>query len=119
MLLKTTFTWQPTDRGLGENGGGRVHHIIGGVLASNLSKAALWGLANTLVVAVGTVVMVVAIGGLLAWLVTRTDLPMRKFISTWPFALHPTLMDYALAWVQTFQNSKMYMPKGFLEYLLV
>lgn len=120
-LLKTTFTWQPTDMRIrGENvvvGEFTTYHWRR-VLASNLSKAALWEpLKHTLVVAAGTVVMVVAIGGLLAWLVTRTDLPMRKFISN--LAVLPYILPswtIALAWVQTFQNSKMYMPKGFLEY---
>ena len=120
-LLKTTFTWQPTDlRIRGENvvvGEFTTYHWRR-ILGSNLSKAALWEpLKHTLVVAAGTVALVIAIGGLLAWLVTRTDLPMRKFISN--LAVLPYILPswtLALAWVQVFQNSKMYLSKGFLEY---
>ncbi|NMB01988.1 MAG: iron ABC transporter permease [Firmicutes bacterium] len=120
-LLRTTATWQPPDVRI------RTEDVVVGefttyhwrrILNSNLSKAALWDpLWHTLTVAAGTVVLVIVIGGLLAWLVTRTDLPMRKFISN--LAVLPYVLPswtIALAWVQVFQNSKMYMPAGFLEY---
>ena len=91
-LVRTTATWQPTDTRI------RNENVVVGqfttyhwqrILGSNLSKAALWDpLLNTLTVAAGTVVLVAVIGSLLAWLVTRTDLPMRKFISN--LAVLPT-----------------------------
>ena len=120
-LVRTTATWQATDTRIrGENvvvGEFTTYHWQR-ILRSNLSKAALWDpLLNTLTVAAGTVVLVIVIGSLLAWLVTRTDLPMRKFISN--LAVLPYVLPswtIALAWVQVFQNTKVYMPRGFLEY---
>lgn len=120
-LVRTTTTWQPQDiRIRGENvvvGQATLYHWKR-ILRSNLSQAALWApMRNTLVVAAGTVLLVTVIGSLLAWLVTRTDLPMRKFIAN--LAVLPYVLPswtIALAWVQTFQNSDLYLPVGFLEY---
>lgn len=122
VLVRTTLTWQPQDirirNQLVEVGKFTTYHWKR-ILTTDLSQAALWQpLKNTLTVAAATVVLVLLMSGLLSWLVVRTDLPMRKFISN--LAMLPYILPswtLALAWVEVFQNSSLYLPTGFLEYL--
>ncbi|NLJ80224.1 MAG: iron ABC transporter permease [Firmicutes bacterium] len=120
-LVSTTTTWQPQDvriRGqLVEVGKFTLYHWER-ILTSNLAPAALWNpLMNTMIVAALIVLVVLLISSILAWLVTRTDIPARKVISN--LAMLPYILPswtLALAWVEVFQNSSLYLPTGFLEY---
>lgn len=62
-------------------------------------------LVNTLKVAIGSCVIAVVSGGLLAWLVTRTNLKYKAFIST--ISMFPYIMPswtLAMAWLNFFGN---------------
>jgi iron(III) transport system permease protein len=73
---------------------------------------------NTLLIAMGSSVVIAVIGTLLAWLVSRTDIPMKGLITvlaTVPYVLPSFAL--ALSWVEIFQNTGIDMPSGFLEYI--
>jgi iron(III) transport system permease protein len=62
-------------------------------------------LRNTLSVAMGAIVIAVLAGGVLAWLVVRTDLPGRRWFATAlivPYML--PAWTFALAWTTLFRN---------------
>jgi iron(III) transport system permease protein len=117
----TTATWQPGDVRIRdadvEVGSFTLYHWQRMVVGP-LAQAVLWRpLVNTLVIAVGVVLIVVAVGSGLAWLVVRTDLPARGLIANLAVVTYilPS-WTLALAWVQVFQNSGLGLPRGFLEY---
>ncbi|WP_112322174.1 ABC transporter permease [Oceanibium sediminis] len=64
-------------------------------------------LLNTLKIAFGMSFLALAIGALLAWLVVRTDMPMKGFIAN--AAIIPYIMPswtLALAWITLFKNER-------------
>ncbi len=64
-------------------------------------------LINTLIVSIGLSVLALIIGGGLAWLVIRTDLPLKGLISN--AAIIPYVMPswtLALAWLAIFKNQR-------------
>jgi len=72
---------------------------------------------NTLLIGIGTAIVIAVIGTLIAWLVSRTDIPMKGLITV--LAMVPYMLpSYALAlsWIEIFQNTGINMPPGFLEY---
>jgi iron(III) transport system permease protein len=72
---------------------------------------------NTLLVGFGSVGMIGAIGTMIAWLVSKTDIPLKGLLTvlaTIPFALPSWAL--ALPWIEIFQNTGMNMKVGFLEY---
>lgn len=87
--------------------------------ASRMSGILLWQpLLNTASVAIGAIVISMSVGGLLAWLVNRTELPGRGWFSTAliiPFML-PT-WTLALAWTTIFKNRTVGGQPGWLENL--
>ncbi|SMO44062.1 iron(III) transport system permease protein [Paracoccus laeviglucosivorans] len=80
----------------------------GDVLASRLAPNLFWRpLANTMLVGSAVALGCVLIGGFLAWLVTMTDLPLRRvigFMATLPFMI-PSFAT-ALAWGTLFRNDR-------------
>lgn len=75
-------------------------------------------LVNTLVMASGLAVLALAIGGTLAWLVVRTDMPGKKFLSN--LAIVPYIMPswtLSLAWLTLFKNSRIGGAMGVFQYL--
>lgn len=119
VMIKTTITWQPQDARLtpdAEPGNLTFFHYLR-VFGSELSRSMLWiPLKNTLLTAVGASVLALTIGILLAWLVVRTDLPGRRFLSsllTIPYMLPSWTI--ALAWIVLFKNEKMGGAIGFLQ----
>jgi iron(III) transport system permease protein len=73
---------------------------------------------NTLFVGIGTAGITAVIGVLLAWLVFRTNIPLKGLISV--LAVLPYLLpSFALAmpWIEIFRNTGMNLPPGFLEYI--
>lgn len=90
------------------------------VLASPLSKKLFWiPLWNTLLTGVVATVLAVVIGGLFAWLLTRTDMPGKKFLAN--IALIPYVTPpwpIALAWIAFFQSDTMVGGKpGILQWM--
>lgn len=87
------------------------------VLASPLSPNLFWRPAgNTLVLGIGVACGCVLIGGILAWLVVMTDMPLRGlvgFLATLPFMI-PSFAT-ALAWGTVFRNGRVGGGGGLLE----
>jgi iron(III) transport system permease protein len=87
--------------------------------ASRMSSILLWQpLLNTASIAFGAIVLSMAVGGVLAWLLNRTDLPGRNWFATAliiPFML-PT-WTLALAWATIFKNGTVGGQPGFLASL--
>ncbi|NMB01742.1 MAG: iron ABC transporter permease [Firmicutes bacterium] len=75
-------------------------------------------LLNTLIISTSLAVLSLLIGGALAWLVVRTDLPYKKFISN--IAIVPYIMPswaMSLAWITLFKNQRIGGSMGLFQYL--
>ncbi|MDX1743603.1 MAG: iron ABC transporter permease, partial [Ruegeria sp.] len=73
-------------------------------------------LVNTALVSVSVILVTLVVGGLLGWLVSRTDLPGRSWFST--ALIVPYMVPswtFALAWMAIFRNRKLGGPSGWLE----
>ncbi len=121
IMAQTTVTWQPEDRRLADNvvpGEFTLFHWLR-VFNSQISQTMLWTpLVNTLYTSIGISFFALTIGTLLAWLVVRTDLPLRKLISS--VAIIPYMLPswtIALAWIVVFKNEKVGGSVGFLQAL--
>lgn len=89
----------------------------GEVLASRLSRNLLWRpLGTTLLIGLAVAAGCLVIGGFLAWLVTMTDVPLRRaigFMATLPFMI-PSFAT-ALAWGTLFRNGRTGGSAGLLQ----
>src|SRR5574338_53378 len=107
-LVETTVTWQSSDLS-------RVPDAVEGEFTLFHWIRMLTGifgriytytpLQHSMVVAIGTVLLALLIGGSLAWLVVRTDMPGRKLVNQ--LAVIPYIMPswtLAQAWVTFFKN---------------
>ncbi|WP_441296676.1 ABC transporter permease [Agrobacterium sp. Azo12] len=87
--------------------------------ASRMSSILLWQpMLNTASIAIGSIFLSMSVGGVLAWLVNRTELPGRRWFATAliiPFML-PT-WTLALAWTTIFKNRTVGGQPGWLETL--
>jgi len=76
------------------------------VFASRISSILFYQpFINTIMISIVTVVLAVSLGTLLGWLVTRTDLPCRRWFST--ALIVPYMLPgwtFALAWMTLFKN---------------
>lgn len=75
-------------------------------------------LLNTLIISTSLAVLSLIVGGGLAWLVVRTDLPGKKFVSN--FAMVPYIMPswaMSLAWITLFKNQRIGGSMGLFQYL--
>ena len=77
------------------------------LFTSNLAKTNLWSpLLNTVLLAVGTCVVAILFGGLFAFLVTRTDMAWRKYLSG--IFIFPYIMPQwtlAVVWQNVFDSN--------------
>jgi len=110
-MIWTTISWQIGDERLSRDArlGGLTFFHWKRMFASQVTKTmVLRPMRNTFVTAsIGTVAALL-VGSVLAWLVTRTDLPLRRFISsvaTIPFMLPSWVL--AIAWMTLFQNPRL------------
>ncbi len=89
------------------------------ILSSRISKTVLWTpLFNSISIGVGISFFAMTIGGLLAWLVARTDIPFRKTITT--VAVIPYMIPsyiHALSWLTLFKNDRVGGAAGVFQYL--
>ncbi len=87
------------------------------VFRSQISGLLFWEpLLNTLVIAVGTTLFALVVGGGMAWLVTRTNVPGRKWLAgalVVPYML-PS-WTFSLAWLSLFKNERAAGQVGFLQ----
>lgn len=73
-------------------------------------------LKNTIILSTGISIIGLGVGGILAWLVTRTDLAFKKTISN--LAIIPYVMPsyaLALAWIAIFKNPRLGGAPGLLQ----
>lgn len=71
---------------------------------------------NTITISVITVILAVSLGALLGWLVSRTDLPFRRWFST--ALIVPYMLPgwtFALAWMTLFKNKTVGGQPGWAE----
>lgn len=121
-MVATTVTWQPHDLT-------RVPEAIVGkltifhyarMLTGALSKIYTYTpLRHSFTVSIGSTLLALLIGGSLAWLVVRTDMPGRKLINQ--LALIPYIMPswtLAQAWLVFFKNRLSGGTPGVFEYLV-
>ncbi|UPK75585.1 iron ABC transporter permease [Nocardioidaceae bacterium SCSIO 66511] len=87
------------------------------VFSSPISKLLLWEpLVNTLVAAVGVTILALLLGGGLAWLVSRTDLPGQRVLGT--ALIIPYMLPswtFSLAWLAVFKNRRIGGQAGLME----
>lgn len=92
-------------------------YYIERVFASPVSSTLFWHpLLNTLMVAVGAVVIALAVGGVLGWFLSRTDMWGKKFFGT--ALIVPYMLpswSFALAWMTVFRNRTVGGQQGWLE----
>lgn len=82
-------------------------HFIDLFSGNDWSRVNFWQpLFNSLIVAIGSGVLGIVIGGSVAWFVTRSDLKCKKFISAvFVFPYMMPAWTLALFWTNMFQNS--------------
>ena len=110
LMLRETFIVHPLERF--QIPGSRVGdftwaHWQRTFLSENAYAFFYKPLLNTLQISLGLSVLALAIGGTLAWLVVRTDLPWKGVISN--AAIIPYVMPswtLALAWITLFKNER-------------
>ncbi|MCP1315499.1 MULTISPECIES: iron ABC transporter permease [unclassified Halomonas] len=97
--------------------GSFTDHYLQRVFTSPVSHRLFWQpLLNTLMVAIASMSIAMVVGGVMAWLLSRTDLWGRGWFATAlivPFML-PT-WTFALAWTTLFKNRSMGGQPGWLE----
>jgi iron(III) transport system permease protein len=121
-MFETTFTWQMRDLISvpgAELGGFTLYHYAR-MVTSELSKIYLYTpLQHSLTIATGATLLSLVIGGSLAWLVIRTDMPGRKIVNQ--LAVLPYIMPswtLAQAWLVFFKNRLSGGTPGVYEYLV-
>ena len=119
-LLPDAATVQLGDqRRIGSDVGAATGYYLERTFASRVAHNLFWGpLVNTLTVALGAIVVAMAVGGTLAWLLARTDMLGRKWFATAlivPYML--PAWTFALAWTTLFKNRTVGGQAGWLETL--
>lgn len=122
VMVQTTFTWQLSDQRLSRDftteGEFTLFHWLR-MFNSQLSQTMVYTpLLNTLTVAISTTILSLTIGTLLAWVVVRTDLPLRNLVSS--MAIIPYMLPswaIGLAWLVVFRGSQFGGQTGFFQQL--
>ncbi len=120
-LVETTVTWQITDLTRVPDatvGDFTLFHwirMLTGVFGRIYTYTPL---QHSMTIAIGTVLLAFVIGGSLAWLVVRTDMPGRKLVNQ--LAVLPYIMPswtLAQAWLVLFKNRTQGGAPGLFEYI--
>jgi iron(III) transport system permease protein len=121
-MVETTITWQPRDVIAvpgAEVGSLTLYHYVR-MLTGTLGKIYMFTpLRNSFTVAIGSTLLALLIGGSLAWLVVRTDMPGRKIVNQ--LALIPYIMPgwtLAQAWLVFFKNKLSGGTPGIFEFIV-
>jgi len=117
MLLDGVVIHQADQRIARQQSGSWSWYYVWRVFASPISAKLLWTpLANTLVISAGAIAGALLLGGVLAWLITRTDLKGRRWFAA--VLIIPYMLPawtFALAWNTIFRNRTGGGQKGWLE----
>jgi len=120
-MVADSFVWHFTDTRISREarpGAFTLFHWKK-VFASKMSGILLLRpLFHSVSTALGISLFAMMIGAMLAWLVTRTDLPMRRFFAT--VAILPYVIPsyiHALAWLTLFKNDRIGGAAGVFQYL--
>ncbi len=120
-MIEDSFIWQFADIRLSRSahpGGFTLFHwkrVFSSELTHNILARPLF---NSLTTSVSVSVCAMFIGSVLAWLVSRTDLPLKKSIATvsvLPYVI-PSYI-HALAWIALFKNNRIGGAAGVFQYL--
>jgi iron(III) transport system permease protein len=121
-MVQTTVTWQSHDLTRvpdAEVGEFTIFHYVR-MLTGALSKIYLYTpLQHSFVISIGATLIALLIGGSLAWLVIRTDMPGRNLVNQ--LAVIPYIMPswtLAQAWIVFFKNRLSGGTPGVYEYLV-
>jgi len=121
-LVQTTVTWQLVDASRipgAVEGELTLYHwirMLSGIFGQIYTFTPL---THSMTIAIGTVVLALLIGGSLAWLVVRTDMPGRKLVNQ--LAVLPYIMPswtLAQAWLVLFKNRTTGGAPGMFEALI-
>jgi iron(III) transport system permease protein len=121
-LVETTVTWQDTDLNRSPDavvGELTIFHWVRMLTGIFGRIYTFTPLQHSMTIAIGTVVLSFLIGGSLAWLVVRTDMPNRNLVNQ--LAVLPYIMPswtLAQAWLVLFKNRLSGGAPGMFEYLL-
>lgn len=120
-MVHDTAVWQETDRRISreaEPGEWTAFHYDR-VFSSRLSHTIFYRpLLNSLTTSVTISLLAMLIGGSMAWLFVRTDLPLRRVLSS--FAVVPYVLPsytLALAWLDCFRNERVGGAMGIFQYV--
>ena len=106
MLLDSVTVQLGDQRRIEADVGGLTWYYLERTFTSRVAHNLFWGpLVNTLSVALGAIVLAMAVGGTLAWLLARTDMFGRRWFATAlivPYML--PAWTFALAWTTLFKN---------------
>ncbi len=121
-LVATTLTWGATDlprHPEAVQGELTLYHYVR-MLTGRLGQIYTYApLQHSMTVAIGATLLALLIGGSLAWLVVRTDMPGRKLVNQ--LAVIPYIMPswtIAQAWVVFFKNRYSGGTPGVFEYVV-
>ncbi len=109
-IVRDTFTIHPgtIDQNLTKRSSGYTIVNYTDLFTSRLAKKNLWTpLLNTVYLAVGTCVVSILFGGIVAFLITRTNMAWRKYISS--IFIFPYIMPQwtlAVVWQNLFNSNK-------------
>lgn len=118
-IIATTFKVQQRDirRIPGSAEGDFTLYYWNRLLFSDVSTSLLWKpLMNSLLIGISVSVLSILIGGLLAWLVVRSDLPWKRGLSL--LIIIPYILpswSKSMAWTAVFKNARVGGVPGFLN----
>ncbi len=118
-IIATTFRVQQRDirRIPGSSEGDFTLYYWNRLLFSDVSSSLLWKpLMNSLIIGISVSVLSILIGGLLAWLVVRSDIPWKRGLSL--LIIIPYILpswSKSMAWTAVFKNARVGGVPGFLN----
>ncbi len=119
LLLDAVQVQFGDERRIGEATGAWTNYYVDRTIFSAISSSLFWEpLKNTLSVSLSVILISVSLGGVLAWLVSRSDMFGKKWFATAlivPYML--PAWTFALAWTNIFKNRSTGGQQGWLENL--
>ncbi|GGI44821.1 ABC transporter permease [Paenibacillus marchantiophytorum] len=120
-IVSNTLTWHPEDLRANRDAipGNLTLYHWAHVMYSDISSSIFYKpLLNSFNIALFVSIFSLIVGGGLAWLVTRTDLPFKKtfaFLAIIPYMLPSWIKSFA--WLIVFKNDRVGGTQGMLQYV--